>query len=173
MKLKFGVNLRREKTGAEWYVVLLQAVSLLPAFYIVMASGYPYIMTEKSVLGALSNFGVSALPRAAALAVSLLYRKTGGEIVTCLALLAAALAFGLVMGGLLKGNYRTARASRVALVALIAGDLILRLLPLQCNRLFGAPVEIPAFLFRLVCLALVALDLRADRADAKETPPKP
>ena len=165
--MKFGVNLRKVKTGAELYVLIFQVMSLLPALYIYVASGYPYLMTKGSFLGTLFDVGLAALPRWDALLLSLIYRWTSSEIITYFALLVIALAFGLLANRLLKGRHRTARISRVVLAALIGCDLVFRLLPLQCNRAFSLPVAILTFAIRLACLVLILLDLRADRVAEK------
>lgn len=166
--MKFGVNLRREKTGAELSVVIFQIISLLPALYIFVLSGYSYLMTKPSFLKTLFDLGLSALPRAEGMALSLLYRRSSSEMVAFFALTGFALTFGLLTGRLLKGDARSARASRVVYAALIAVDLIVRLLPLRNNLAFGWPIAILAFLIRLGCLALILLDLRADRKQNAE-----
>lgn len=161
--MKFGVNLRREKTGAEVSVVIFQIMSLLPALYIFVLSGYYLLMTKPSVLKTLFDLGLSALPRAEGMVLSLLYRRASSEMVAFFTLMGFALAFGLLAERMLKGDYRRAKTSRVVFAALIAVDLIVRLLPLRCNLAFGWPIAIIAFAIRLGCLALILLDLRADR----------
>lgn len=170
--MKFGVNLRKVKTGAEVYVLVFQALSLLPALYIYVASGYPYLMTKNGILSTLFDVGVFALPRWEALLLSLIYRWRCSEIAAYFALLVIALAFGLLANRLLKGNYRTARGSRVVLAVLIGGELVFRLLPLRCNLAFGWPVAILTLAIRLACVILILLDLRADRKAAGENAPE-
>ena len=161
--MKFGINLRRATTGAEGSVVIFQCISLLPALYIFVLSGYPRLSMQPSVLKALFDLGLSALPRAEGLALSLFYRRIPSEILVFFILTGFALAFGLLMGRLLKGDYRRAKRSRIVFAALIAIDLVVRLLPLRCNLAFGWPIAILSFFIRLACLVLILLDLRADQ----------
>ena len=49
----------------------------------------------------------------------------------------------------------------IVLAALIAADLIVRLLPLGFAQAFGLPCEIIAFILRAASLVLVILDLKA------------
>lgn len=161
--MKFGVNLRKVKTGAEVYVLIFQAASLLPALYVFVASGYPYLMTKGGFLDKLFDVGVAALPRWEALLLSLIYRLSASEMVTYFVLLGIALAFGLLAGRYLKGDHRIARNARVVLAVLIGCELVFRLVPLRCNLVFGWPIVILTFLVRLACLVLILLDLRADR----------
>ena len=55
----------------------------------------------------------------------------------------------------------TALRLRRTLVALLAFDLVLRLLPFWFNLAFGLPAAIIGWLCRAACLAFVVLDLRA------------
>lgn len=164
--MKFGINLRKVKTGAEVYVIVFQALSLLPALYVYVTSGYPYLMTRNNFLGTLFDVGLFAIPRWEALLLSFIYRWTSSEIAAYFALLVIALAFGLLANHLLKGTHRTAWVTRVVLAVLIGGELVFRLLPMRFNLALGWPMAIVTFIIRLACLILILLDLRADRKAA-------
>lgn len=168
--MKFGIGIRKALSGAGLYVMILQAASLLPALYIVVASGYMGLFAKNSVLSVLFDLGASAIPRWEALCVSLLYRLTSSEVAVHFALLGGALVFGFVSGALLNGKYRTARGARIVFAALICADLVLRLLPLHFNIAFGWPAAAVGFAVRLCCLALLLLDLRADRKNRAAAP---
>ena len=163
--MKFGVNLRKVKTGAEIAVTIFQVMSLLPALYIYIISGYPYLMTQNGVHLVLFDAAISALPRWEVMLLSVLYRATSSETVTQFALLAFALAVGLLAANVLKGKPRTAVVSRIVFAALILGDLVFRLLPLHCNQALSPVMNMIGFVIRLGCLALVVLDLIAYRKE--------
>lgn len=156
--MKFGFENRRQLTGADLYVRIFQVASLLPALYILILPGYPGIVTHRSVLSALFDLGFSALPRTETLLLSLLYRRTGSEILMFFALLLAALMFGILSKRLLA---RTPRATRLVCALLICADFALRLLPLRVNTAFGQPYSAIGFAVRVLCLALIAMDLNA------------
>ncbi len=159
--MKFGFENRKHRTGADLCVRILQIASLLPALYMLVVPGYPGIVTHRSVLSVLFDLGFSALPRLETLALSLLYRRTGSEIMMFFVLLIAALAFGLLSRRLLE---RFPRATRLVFAVLICVDFILRLLPLRVNTAFGLPCAAVGFAAQLGCLALIALDLKAATA---------
>ena len=160
--MRFGINIRKKITGAELSVRVFQLLSVLPVIYIAVASAYMALLTQKGVLQALFEYGTAALPRAEAFLLSLLFRKTGHEVLLVLVLLAVALAMGFGGGALLRAKHDTARTARWVYAALIAADLILRLLPLHMNRVFSIPAAVVGVAVRLACLALILLDLRAD-----------
>ena len=163
--MKFGIDVRGRLTGADLAVRIVQIAAGLPMLYLMILSGMPALLTQKSPVTYLFSLGVCAVPRAVALGLSALYRQTGGEVLFSMLLVAAALAFGVVMNRLLHSE--RGRTTRVVLAVLIAIDLILRLLPLGFTKAFGLPCEIIAFALCAVSLVLVLLDLRAGRkADA-------
>ncbi len=168
--MKFGIGIRKALSGAGLYVMIFQIASLLPAVYIVIASGYMGIFAKTGVFSVLFDLGASAIPRWEALCVSLLYRLTSSEVAVHFALLGGALAFGFAAAALLRGEYRTARVSRIVFAALICADLILRLLPFHFNIAFGWPAAAVGVAVRLFCLALLLLDLRADRKNRAAAP---
>jgi hypothetical protein len=156
--MRFGFENRKHLTGTDLYVRVMQIAALLPAVYLITIPGYPAITTQHSVLSVLFDLGFSVLPRIETLALSLLYRATASEIAMYFAMLIAALVLGLAAKKLLD---RAPRTVRLVFAALIAVDLILRLLPLRFNAAFGLPCAIAGFGIRLGCLALILLDLRA------------
>ena len=168
MKIKFGVNLRKVKTGAEIYIFIFQISALLPALYMFLISGYPYLMTRSGVHLFLFDVGISALPRWETLLLSMLYRGTSSETATYFAMLGFALLVGLVAANVLKGKPRTAIISRIVFAVLIFSDLIFRLLPIHCNQAMSPAMNVIGFVIRLACLALVALDLIAHRRKPAE-----
>lgn len=158
--MKFGFENRKHLTGADLSVRVMQIAALLPAVYLITIPGYPAITTQRSVLSALFDLGFSALPRLETLALSFLYRKTASEMVLYFVMLIAALALGLAAKKLLE---RAPRTVRLVFAALIAVDLVLRLLPMRFNTVFGLPCAIAGFAIRLGCLVLILLDLRAEK----------
>jgi hypothetical protein len=164
--MKFGVGLRRKLTGAELSVRVMQAASLLPCLYVLSASGYRGIFAQPGVFSSLFDLGVSLLPRWEALGLSTLYRLTSSELAFYFVMLALALIWGLVSRPLLGERHGV--AGRKLYAALIAADLLVRLIPLPFNLTFGRPMAAVGFAVRLVCLVLVVLDLLAHRRAQKE-----
>ena len=157
--MKFGIDIRGKLTGADLAVRIVQIAAGLPMLYLIILSGMPALLTQKSPVTVLFSLGVCAVPRAVALGLSALYRQTGGEVLFSMLLVAGALVFGVVMNRLLHSE--RGRTTRVVLAVLIAIDLIARLLPLGFTKAFGLPCEILAFALCAVSLVLVILDLRA------------
>lgn len=161
--MKFGLTSGKQRTGADLFVLIWQAVCLLPLPYLLVLSGYPGLMTKNSVLGFLFDGGMAALPRWLTLALSYLYRLAGHELVVYFILPVLALAFGLLMKKLLRGERRTAMILRIVLCGLIAADLILRALLPQFRTLFGWPAAVVGLVIRLAMLGLVIGDLVAEK----------
>ncbi len=159
--MKFGIEIRREHTGADVAVAMGQIAAGLPMLSLVILSGWLPLIPEKSALSYLFSLGVCAIPRLAALGLSVLYRHTGGEVLFSMVLTAAALAYGLWMRSLLPS--KRGKTARVILAALMAADLVLRLLPLGFAAQFGLAAELPAFALRAAGLVLILLDLRAGK----------
>ena len=161
--MKFGFDDRKHLTGGGLYVRVMQVAALLPMLYVLIAPSYPPILTQRSLLSVLFDLGFSALPRWETLGLSALYRVTGSEIAMYFALLIPALVFGLAAKRLPEKHARTAR---IVCAALVASDLLLRLLPLKCNTAFGFSCAAAGFAVRLGCLILLLLDLRAAKQQA-------
>ena len=159
--MKFGIDIRGRRTGADLAVAITQIAAALPMLCLVVYSGWLALIPEKTALSYLFSLGVCAIPRAAALGLSALYRHTGGEVLFSMVLAAAALIYGVLMNRLLHSGH--GRRVRIVLAVLIAADLVLRLLPLGFTAAFGLPAELPAFALRAVSLVLILLDLRAGK----------
>ena len=157
--MKFGVKPGKHLSGAGLYTILTQAASLLPLPYFLTVSGYLGIITKRGALPFLFDAGFAALPRWESLLLSLLYRKTAHELLVCFVLLAAALAFGIVMKRLLPSEGKTAVVLRVVLCVLIAADLLLRLALPGFRAVFGLPAALTGLAVRLAGLALLLADL--------------
>jgi len=167
--MKFGINSRKHITGATVYMYAFQTVSLFPLFYILIAIGYLGIFSSNNILSYLFDFGIAAIPRYEALLVSLIYRKTLSEIVVFYVIIGIALAFGLVLNRLLKGNEKTAIITRITLIVLIVIELIMRLLPLSFNSGFGLIESVIALIFRIIFLVLIVIDLVAYKKEKAVT----
>lgn len=161
--MKFGLTSGKQRTGADLSVLIWQVVCLLPLPYLLVLSGYPGLMTKNSVLGFLFDGGMAALPRWLTLGLSYLYRLAGHELVVYFILPILALAFGLLMKKLLRGERKTAMVLRIIFCAAIVFDLILRALLPQFRTLFGWPAAVVGLVIRLAMLGLVIGDLVAEK----------
>ena len=160
MKIRFGINEKKALTGAELYVRVFQIASLLPLIYIFAYSGYPAVVSSKNILSFPFDIGIMAIPRAESLALALAYRLSSSELTVYFSLLVIAFVFGIVAGKLLRASYNTAKTTRIVIAALIAADLIFRMIPIRINLVFGIPALIIGFVIRLGCLVLVITDLK-------------
>lgn len=165
--MRFGVHLKKKLTGTDLYVHVMQVVSIFPVLYLVYAPGYMPLFRQKGFLTRVFEFGCSALPRIETYLISLLYRLSFSEPAVSFAFPVAALAFGLIMNKLLHEKYAASRNTRFVLAALVAVDLVLRLLPLHFNEVFPQAVDIAAFVLRFICLALITIDLIVDSREKK------
>ena len=161
--MKFGLTSGKQRTGAHFFVLIWQAVCLLPLPYMLILSGYPGLMTKNSVLAVVFDCGMAALPRWLTLGLSALYRLAGHELIVYFILPVLALAFGLLVKKLLRGGTKTAKAVRFVLFAAIAADLILRIFTPQFRTLFGWPAAIVGLVIRLAMLGLLIGDLIAEK----------
>jgi hypothetical protein len=159
--MSFGFSEKTRMTGAGLYSRILTLTALLPALYIFIVSGYPSVITRGGILPFLCDVGAAALPRAELLFLSWLYRLTSSEIVFDFVMLALAVIFGVVSRRLLLG--KRPREVRIVFAALVAADLVLRLVPAHFNIAFGWPAAVIGFAVRLGCLVLILLDLRAGK----------
>lgn len=159
--MKFAVNERKRLTGAGLYVCIFQSCAVFPVLYILVLSGYMSLMNTNSPFSVLSDMALSAMPRAESVLLSCLYRLSMNEIVVSAAVLLFALVYGTVVSRYLR--YHSARKLRIVLCVLIGADLIIRLLPLSFNAIYGTLPAIIGFIVRLGCLVLILLDLIADK----------
>ena len=164
--MRFGLYRRHAFTGSEIYVLVQQAAALLIAPFMLLASGYVGLFASRSLFALLFDAGLSVLPRAETLVLSLAYRRSESELVVFFSAMILALAWGLVSGKLLRGE-KTGVATRIVLAVLLCADLLLRLLPFSFNAAFGFPAAVLGFAVRAACLVLVLLDLRAIHREEK------
>ena len=165
--MSFGIIKKKRITGADLFVAIMQICAVFPVLYLVYVPGYMPLLKNRGVLTCVFDLGCSALPRIETFLISLVYRLTLNEIVVAFIFPAAALALGIIMNRLLRERYETARRTRLVLIALVALDIVLRLLPLNINRVFPQTIDIVAFAVRLGCLALIILDLVFDAKERK------
>ena len=163
--MRFGYDEKLRVTGAGLYSRVMTLIPLLPAIYIFTVSGYPGVIAKKGLLAFLCNVGFAALPRYETAFLSWLYRATSSEAVVDLVMLALAVAFGVVSMKLLRGKRHA--AVRIVFLAVIAADLIYRLVPTTDSLAFGPVPEALGFAIRLGCGVLIALDLIAEKKRAK------
>ena len=158
--MKFGLNDRKNLTGAGLYVIIFQAMSLLPLLYIFTATGYMGLLFKSSFLSVLCDFGFSAIPRAEALLLSYLYRITSSEVIIYFILILWALALGIAFKKLSIKSEKAGIIVRKAAMALIIIDLVVRCVPLDFNRSFGTAGFLFGLIIRAGCFVLILLDLK-------------
>lgn len=163
MKVKFGIDIRRALSGAALYIRIFQAATLLMAPFIFIASGHMKLITHYGIFSFLFELGATSLPRAEVLGLSFIYRSTGSEVIILFVSLFIALFWGVIAGKLIGPEHDKGVKWRKIIAALIVIDLVLRLIPLHYNLVFGLPMAILGFVIRLGCLLLILLDLKADK----------
>ena len=159
--VRFGIDIRRQLTGADIYVSIFQICSLLPLPYIFIATAHPAIFSTHNLLSVLFDAGMTTLPRAEALALSFLYRLTLSEVAVYFVVLAVALALGLISSRVLRGNPEASVRFHKAASVLITLDLAIRIIPVRANIAFGLPAAAIGLAVRAACLYLVICDLKA------------
>ena len=97
-KIRFGTDPRKRLNGSDLYVKTFQLASILPVFYLFMASGYMGIFSKRTVFSVLFDLGISVLPRAEALALSYIYRITDNELIMVFIMMI--IGFGLPMAAI-------------------------------------------------------------------------
>lgn len=166
--MRFSCSERRTLSGATLALRVLEFSALLPPLYVLSAVGYPALFRSGGLLAFLCRLGCALLPRLWLYGLSWLYKLTASEILFCFAVLIPALLLSLGADALLRRRLPDARYARIAFAALLAAELILHLLPIRINRIFGTAAEIGAIVVLAVCLALTLADLLSDRAKKKE-----
>lgn len=165
--MKFGTSYKNRFSGAWLSVRLFQAVSILPAVFFFVASGYRGILYEKGILSFLFSLGFCSLPSGETMGLSALYRLTGSEILIHFILLGFALFAGLLLDRFLRASDKTGRVLRVVLISLCAVDLPLSfILPLR--GAFGWPAVVCGAAFRLCLIGLIVADFIAARKEKNE-----
>lgn len=160
-RICFGIDIRKKLNGSDLYVKTFQLASILPVFYLFMASGYMGIFSKRTVFSVLFDLGVSVIPRAEALALSYIYRMTDNEIIMVFIMMVIGLILGLLSGIIFRENEKRGIAARKVFIILIAIDLVIRLLPMKFNLALGWPAAVIGFIIRAVFIVLLYMDIRA------------
>ena len=161
--VEFGIDIRRKLTGADLYVRIFQICSLLPLPYIFIASAHPPVLSTRNLFSVLFDTGMSTIPRAEAYMLSYLYRQTSSEVAVYFVMLVAALALGVIAGRVLRGNPDASIRFHKIVAALIAVDLVIRIIPIKANITFGILPAAIGIAVRAACLYLVLRDLKEER----------
>ena len=159
--VKFGIDIRRQLTGADLYVRIFQICSLLPLPYIFLATAHPAILSTRNLFSVLFDIGMSSIPRLEAYALSGLYRLTSSEVAVYFVVLAVALSLGFISSRVLRGNPEASIRFHKAAEVLVALDLAIRIIPVKANIAFGIPAAVIGLAVRAACLYLVIRDLKA------------
>ena len=162
--MRFGLE-RKKLSGATLALRIMEFSALLPPLYVMIAVGYPPLLTDDGLFSFLFGLGASLLPRAGLLGLSWLYKLTAREVLVCFAILLPALFIGLWADSRLRAKRETARRSRIVFAAYLALEFVLHLLPLKVNQAFGTAPWILSMIVLAVCLVLTLLDVRAARSD--------
>ena len=140
-------------------VMITQICAVLPLPYILIGTGMIGFYMKRGFSACLFDFGMSAIHRAWLFCVSELYALTKTEVAVYFALMIPALVIGFVAVRMLRGKRQTRIAATVIIIAVNAVDLVLRLLPLRVNGVFGIGYDIAGAAVRAVCLALAVVEL--------------
>ena len=160
--MSFGFD-RKKLTGATLALRILELSSMLLPLYVMAAVGYPRLLTVESVFSFLCRLGASLIPRVWLLGLGWLYKLTAKELLVCFALLIPALLIGIGTDNLLRARAETARRARIGLAAFLALEIVLHLLPLRLNGVFGTSANLIAAAVLALCLALTRLDRRGGK----------
>ena len=161
-RVKFGIDIRKQLTGADIYVRIFQICALLPLPYLYIAMIDRGIGSSRNLLSVLFDIGMSSIPRIETLALSYMYRITLSEEKVFFFILIIAIALGFAADRVLRGNPALSVRMHKLFIALIACDLIIRLIPVKANLAFGLSGAVIGFILRAGCLYLLILDLKAD-----------
>ena len=167
-KIAFGIDPRKKLNGSDLYVKTFQIMSMLPVIFVAVASGDLKLYSSGGPLAWLFELGMSALPRLEMLGLSFLFRETSSEVIMTFVMLAIGLILGLLSNKIFREEEKRGVAARKVFMALLAIDLIVRLLPLDFNRVFGLPVMAIGFVLRAACIAALYMDLKAYKAKASK-----
>ena len=161
--MKFSSSERKRLTGATLSLRVLEFSAILMPLYVLGVAGYPGLLTQNGLFSFLFRLGAMLRPRVWLLGLGWLYKLTSSEVLLCFAVLIPALFAALAADTLMRRTLPTARRARIGFAAYLALELVLRLLPLQVNRAFGAAATVAAGIVLAICLLLTLLDLLADR----------
>ena len=166
-RIRFGIDVRRQLTGADLYMRIFQICALLPLPYLFLAWAHPVILETRNPVAAMFDIGICALPRVEAFALSCFYRAKLSEMTVYFVILIIAIALGFAAVNILRGNPEISIRMHRIFAVLIACDLVIRLIPVKANIAFGLPAAIAGFAARAVCLWLIMFDLKAYKAETK------
>ena len=160
-RVRFGIDVRGQYTGADLYVHIFQICSLLPLPYLYISMVHPAIYSTRNIASALFDIGMSALPRAEAFALSFLYHETISEEKVFFIILIIAIALGFAADRALRGYPELSMRLHKLFEVLIGLDLAIRIVPVRANYAFGIPAAIIGWAIRALCLALLIKDMKA------------
>jgi hypothetical protein len=160
-RVRFGIDVRRQLTGADLYVRIFQICALLPLPYIFLAGVHPPVLSTRSPFAMLFDVGICALPRVETLALSYIYRATLSEVAVYFVILVIATALGFAAAKVLRGNPEASIKFHKLVASLLILDLAIRIIPVRANYAFGIPAAAAGLVIRAVCLYLVIRDLKA------------
>ncbi|MBQ3481779.1 MAG: hypothetical protein IJH48_05490 [Oscillospiraceae bacterium] len=160
--MSFGFD-RKKLSGATLSLYFLEFSAALPTLYVLVAVGYPGLLTTKGLFSFLFRLGASLVPRVWLWGLAWLYKLTARELLVCFALLIPALLIAVAADGQLRAKRETARRARIVFAALLTLEIVLHLLPLRLNTAFGTSANVIAVVVLVLCLALTLLDLRAGK----------
>ena len=160
-RVKFGIDIRKQLTGADLYVRIFQICALLPLPYLYIAMIDRGIGNSRNLLSVLFDIGMSSLPRVEAYALSFLYRMTLSEEKVFFVILIIAIALGFAADRVLRGNPELSVRMHKAFEVMICMDLAIRIVPVRANYAFGIPAAVAGFAIRAFCLYLLIRDMKA------------
>lgn len=166
-RVKFGIDIRKQLTGADLYVRIFQICALLPLPYLYIAMIDHDIGSSRNLLSVLFDIGMSSIPRGEAFAMSFLYRTTLSEEKVYFIILVIAIVLGFAADRVLRGNPALSVRMHKLFAVLVACDLVIRIIPVKANIAFGLPAAIAGFVIRAVCLWLIVLDLKVHKAETE------
>lgn len=161
-RVRFGIDIRRQLTGADLYVRIFQISALLPLPYIYLAAVHPSILGTRNLFSWMFDIGICSLPRVEAFALSYLYRATLKEVTVYFVILVPAVVLGFAAVNVIRGNPELSIRMHKVFAVLIACDLVIRLIPIRANLAFGLSAAAIGFILRAICLYLLIRDLKAE-----------
>lgn len=162
-KVAFGIDIRKKLNGADLYVKTFQIASMLPVLFLITASGYLGLFAKGGPLAWLFEIGMSVLPRWETLGLSYIYRQTSNEVIMLFIMMLIGLLLGLFSNKIFRENEKRGIAARKVFMILIAIDLIVRLIPMRFNLVFGLPMAVIGFIIRAVFIVFLYMDIKTAR----------
>lgn len=162
-KVGFGIDIRKKLNGSDLYVKTFQIASMIPVIYMFVASGSLKLFSTGGPLAWIFDLGMSMLPRVEVMGLSYLYRSTSNEIIMLFTMLAIGLVLGLLSNIIFREDEKRGIAARKLFMALIGIDLVIRLIPVRPNLVFGPVFAVIGLLVRAACIAALYMDIRAEK----------